>query len=94
MASTITVPPADQAQTSTGLATLTPFAAVTLTDTNAGSPTKTVTVTPSTTTIGTLSDPNLARDGSGTNISTGAITLTTSANAVTADLDALTFTPG
>ena len=93
-ASVITVPTADQAQTSTGLAAVTPFKGVTITDANAGSPTETLTVTPSTTSIGTLADPNHASDGSSTNSSTGAITLTGSAKAVTADLGALTFTPG
>ena len=66
---------------------------MTIADSNAGSPTETVTVTPSTTTVGTLSDPNRATDGSGMSISTGAITFSGSATTVTADLDALTFTP-
>ncbi len=91
VASTVTVPTADQTQTTTGIATVTPLAGVTISDPNAGSPTETVTVTPSPTTNGTLSDPNAATDHSTT--SSGAITLTGPATTVTTDLDALTFTP-
>ena len=63
---------------------------MTITDANMGSPTETVTVTPSSTTLGTLSDPNTI-DGSTT--SNGAITLTGSADTVSAEIDALKFTP-
>jgi hypothetical protein len=68
-----------------------PFVGVTVTDPNAGSPTETVTVTPSTTANGTLSDPNAASDGS--TLSNGVYTVTGSASAVTTALDGLVFTP-
>ncbi|WP_428493261.1 hypothetical protein [Rhodopila sp.] len=89
--STITVPASDQTQTSTGLTPVTPFAGVSITDPNAGSPTETVTITPSSTTSGTLSDPSAATDGS--KASNGAITLTGKASTVTTEIDALKFTP-
>lgn len=91
-ASIIAIPTADQSLTVTGIAALTPFAGASITDNNAGSPTETVTVTPSSTTIGTLADPSTASDGSSTS-SNGAITLSGSASAVTQALDELTFKP-
>ncbi len=89
--STITVPASDQPQTTTGTAPVTPFKGVTITDPNQGNTGETVTVTPSSTTSGTLADPNQTTDHS--TISNGAITLSGSASAVTTELDALTFTP-
>src|SRR6202050_2959834 len=71
-------------------ATIDPFAHVTVTDANAGQ-TETVTITPSNIANGTLSDPNAATDGSA--ISNGVYTVTGTAAAVTADLDALVFQP-
>ena len=71
-------------------ATIDPFAHVKVTDPNAGQ-TETVTVTPSNIANGTLSDPNAATDGSA--ISNGVYTVTGTAAAVTADLDALVFQP-
>ena len=78
-------------QATTDEAAVKPFAAVTLTDSNAGAPTETVTVTPSKTANGTLSDPNAATDGS--TLSGGVLTVTGSAAQVQADLRALVFTP-
>ena len=68
-----------------------PFATVTIADANPGSPTETVTVTPSATANGALSDPNAATDGS--TASGGAITLKGTAAQVTTALDGLVFTP-
>ena len=72
-------------------ATIDPFAHVTVTDANAGQ-TETVTITPSNITNGTLSDPNAATDLSTIN-GNGVYTVTGTAAAVTADLDALVFHP-
>ena len=69
---------------------LDPFAQVVVTDPNAGQ-TETVTVTPGSTANGTLSDPNAAADGS--SVAAGVITLSGTAAQVSADLDALVFTP-
>ena len=73
-------------QATTDNAGINPFAAVTITDPNAGG-TETVTVTPDTTTNGVLSDPNAATDGS--TLSHGIYTVTGSASAVSAALDGL-----
>ena len=91
VASIITVPPSDQAQTGIGVTPVTPFAGVSITDANANNPTETLTVTPDTTTFGTLSDPNAATDGSTS--SNGAIILKGSPGVVSSELDALKFTP-
>ena len=91
-APTISIPAADGSLTSTGLASVKPFAGAVITDANRGSPTETVTITPGNVTLGTLADPHASSDGSKTG-SNGAITLTGSAGTVTAALDALTFTP-
>ena len=71
-------------------ATIEPFAYVKITDPNAGQ-TETVTITPSQTANGTLSDPNAATDGS--TITNGVYKVTGTAAQVTADLDALIFHP-
>ena len=68
-----------------------PFAQVSITDPSQGSPTETVTVTPSSAANGTLSDPNQATDGS--SVSGGIFRVTGSPSAVTAALDGLVFTP-
>ena len=72
-------------------ATIDPFALVMIGDPNAGQ-TETVTITPSNITNGTLSDPNAATDLSTIN-GNGVYTVTGTAAAVTADLDALVFHP-
>ncbi len=82
-------------------ASSTPFSGVTVGDTNsagqqggsngAGSATETLTVTPSNTADGTLSDPNASTDGS--TIANGVVTLTGMAAQVTADLRQLVFSP-
>ncbi|WP_428393996.1 beta strand repeat-containing protein [Lichenicoccus sp.] len=79
------------AQATTDEAAITPFALVAIADPNAGSPTETVTVTPSSTANGALSDPNAASDGS--TAGGDAITLEGTAFQVTAALDGLVFTP-
>ncbi len=79
---------------------ITPFSGVTITDSNSGgaitsgfdsAPTETVTIAPSTTANGTLSDPNAATDGGV--ISNGTFNIAGTASAVTAAIDALVFTP-
>jgi uncharacterized repeat protein (TIGR03803 family) len=72
-------------------ASLKPFSAVTITDSNAGTQTETVTVSPSTTANGTLTDPNAGSDGS--TFLNGTFTISGTASQVTAALDALVFTP-
>jgi hypothetical protein len=73
-----------------GAASATPISNITITDPNAGA-TETASVTLGSTTHGTLADPNAATDHSVTN--NGTLTITGSAAAVAADLDALLFTP-
>ena len=70
-----------------------PFAGDTISDTNLGAPTETLTVTPSASANGALSDPNAATDGSAVDPSTGVFTVTGTALAVTTALDGLVFTP-
>jgi hypothetical protein len=69
-----------------------PFTGIVISDPNLGTLPETVTVTPSTTTNGTLSDPNAATDGS--SISGGVYTVKGTAAQVQADLRALVFIPG
>lgn len=76
-------------QATTNNAPISPFVGVTITDVNAGA-TDTVTVAFSAAN-GTLSDPNAATDGS--HIGSGSYSVTGTAAQVTADLDALSFTP-
>ena len=71
-------------------ATTDPFALVAISDPNVGQ-TETVTVTPTLTANGTLSDPNAATDGS--TITNGVYKVTGTAAQVTTDLDALIFHP-
>jgi hypothetical protein len=78
-------------QTATGTTPIDPFSGVVISDPNLGTLPETVTVTPSSTTNGTLSDPNAATDGS--SISSGVYTVTGTAAQVQADLRALVFTP-
>ena len=68
-----------------------PFARVAIADPNGGSPTETVTVTPSTTANGALSDPNQTSDHA--SFSNGTYTVTGAAAQVQADLRGLVFTP-
>ncbi len=76
-------------QTTTDEATnFTPFTHVTITDPNGAGATEAVTVTPSSTLNGTLSD-----SVGGTVDSNGVYTVTGTASTVTTDLEALTFTP-
>ena len=77
-------------QTATDAMAIAPFAQVTVADANAGQ-TETVTITQSAAANGLLTDPHAATDGysaSGT-----VATLSGTAAQVTADLDALVFTP-
>ena len=67
-----------------------PFANIAITDANS-SQTETVTVTPSNTANGVLTDPNATNDGSTT--SGGVITIHGSAASVALDLDNIVFTP-
>ena len=71
-------------------ANIDPFADVKITEPNVDQ-TETVTVTPSQTANGTLSDPNAATDGS--TITNGVYKVTGTATQVTTDLDALVFHP-
>jgi len=71
--------------------TIKPFADVVIADPNVGSQTETVTITPSTTLNGFLTDPNASTDFSSS--VNGALTLTGAAGAVTSEIDQLTFTP-
>ena len=77
-------------QTVNDNATVDPFVRVSVTDLNVGQ-TETVTVTLSNGANGTLSDPNALTDGS--TYKSGVYTVTGTAAAVTADLDALVFIP-
>jgi hypothetical protein len=77
----------------TGQTPVDPFAGDAITDTNIGSPTETLSVTPSASADGVLSDPNSASDHSTVNPTTGVFTVTGTADAVTAALDGLVFTP-
>jgi acyl-coenzyme A thioesterase PaaI-like protein len=77
-------------QTVSDNARIDPFAAVSITDSNAGQ-TETLTVTLSSSANGALSDPNALTDGS--TFKNGVYTVTGTAAAVTADLDALAFIP-
>ena len=70
---------------------LDPFAHVVIADTNPGQ-TETVTVTPSSTANGVLSDPNASTDG-GTVGENGVYTVSGTTAQVTAALDGLVFTP-
>jgi uncharacterized repeat protein (TIGR03803 family) len=77
-------------QATTDEASLKSFVHVVIADTGSGQ-TETVTVTPSATANGVLSDPNAATDG-GT-VTNGVYTVTGTAAEVTAALDGLVFTP-
>ncbi len=79
-------------QPTTDAASLKPFAHVVITGPDFGQ-TETVTVTPSATANGVLSDPNAATDGGSVNSVTGVYTVTGTAAQVTAALDGLVFTP-
>jgi hypothetical protein len=68
-----------------------PFAGDSITDANIGAPTETLTVTPSATVNGVLSDPNAATDASA--INAGVFSVTGTALQVTSALDGLVFTP-
>ncbi|MGD0434161.1 MAG: Hint domain-containing protein, partial [Acetobacteraceae bacterium] len=76
------------AHSTSGQVPVDPFAGDSITDANVGTPAETLTVTPSATTDGTLSDP----DGS-VNPETGVFSFTGTAQQVTTALDALVFTP-
>jgi len=77
-------------QSTTDATTLKPFATVTIGDADFGQ-TETVTITPSTTANGTLSDPHASTDGS--TIVNGVYSITGTASYVTKYLDDLVFTP-
>jgi hypothetical protein len=78
-------------QTTTDAKAVRPFAGVVIAAPSVGTPTETVTVRPSDTANGTLSDPNAASDGS--TISNGVFTITGATNTVTTALEGLVFTP-
>ena len=77
-------------QTTTDAARIDPFTQVVISDADLGEA-ETVTVTPSAKANGVLSDPNAATDGG--SVVNGAYTVTGSAQAVTAAIDGLVFTP-
>ena len=79
-------------QATTDAASLTPFAHVGIVDVNAGQ-TETVTVTPSSTANGTLSDPNSGTDGGSVDPNTGVYTVSGTAAQVAAAVDGLVFMP-
>jgi hypothetical protein len=78
-------------QATTDAQTIDPFASVVIAAPTVGAPTETVTVRPSSTANGTLSDPNAANDGS--TVSNDVFTITGTANTVTKALEGLVFTP-
>ena len=72
------------------MASLKPFGHVTVVDATTGQ-TETVSVTPSATAIGVLSDPNASTDGG--SVTNGVYTVSGTTAQVTAALDGLVFTP-
>jgi hypothetical protein len=68
-----------------------PFSQVSITDPNSGSLRETVTVTSSSASTGTLSDPNASSDGS--TMTNGVYSISGSASAATTAVDGLVFTP-
>jgi microcystin-dependent protein len=70
-----------------------PFAGDAVIDENGASVIDTLTVTPSLAADGALSDPNAASDGSSVDPTTGAYTISGTADAVTNALDGLVYTP-
>jgi hypothetical protein len=80
-------------QSTSGQVPVDPFAGDAIVDANVGNPTETLTVTPSASADGVLSDANSASDHSTVNPTTGVFTVTGTADAVTAALDGLVFTP-
>jgi hypothetical protein len=79
-------------QTISDEASIHPFSSLTISDVDAGSPTETVTVNPTVTTNGTLTDPNIKTDG-GTLSASDVFTISGSQAQVNAALAGLVFTP-
>jgi hypothetical protein len=91
-APTITVA-SPAAHSATATTPVDPFAGDAIVDPNVGSPTETLTVTPSTTALGVLSDPAAGTDGSSIDPTTGAFSVSGTVQEVTTALDNLVFTP-